>query len=176
MMFRSLGLAFLVICTVANVSDAACPRQGKSASRFILKGSDARDTRTGLTWQRCSVGMTWNDRQGCTGQQTPMGLKEALKAAETAGSGWRVPSINELYSLIDKQCGKPPVDVKVFPDLRSNGKEELNSEEDKIYWTSSESSDLGIAGMIYYVDFTTGDVDVHSKGFSLAVRLVRSGP
>jgi hypothetical protein len=78
-----------------------------------------------------------------------------------------------LYSLIDKQCGKPPVDVKVFPDLRSTGKKELNSKEDRIYWTSSE---LGVAGLIYYVDFTTGDVDAHSKGFSLAVRLVRSGP
>jgi hypothetical protein len=171
-MSRSIGLAFLVICTVASVSDAACPPQSKSASRFILKGSEVRDTRTGLTWQRCSVGMTWNDRQGCTGRQTLMGLKEALKAAETAGPGWRVPSINELYSLIDKQCGKPPVDAKVFPDLRSTGKEELNSEEDRIYWTSSE---LGVAGLTYYVDFTTGDVDAHSKGYSLAARLVRSG-
>lgn len=102
-----------------------------------------------------------------------MSLKEAGKAAETAGSLWRLPTVTELTSLIDRQCGNPPTDLQAFPDLRAAGGEEENSDNDRIYWTSSEA---GIAGLIYFVDFNTGEVDAHSRGYSLAVRLVRSQP
>lgn len=134
-------------------------------------GGEARDTRTDLIWQRCSLGMTWSRRQGCTGEPTAMSFTEAKKAALATGAGWHVPTLDELHSLIDKRCGTPPVDLKAFPDLRAGGNEPAHSEDDKTYWTSSE---VGMARLVYYIDFTTGDVDGHSQGYALLVRLVRS--
>jgi hypothetical protein len=76
-------------------------------------------------------------------------------------------TLRELYSIVDAACGTPPLDLTVFPDIRAKDGDE-NS-----YWTTSE---VGAAGLVYYVDLATGDSDAHSRGFSLAVRLVRSGP
>jgi hypothetical protein len=169
-MMRLFWPTLTVLCTVANVSSAACPDR---ITRYVLKGSQAYDTRTGLTWQRCSVGTTWNGRAGCTGDPAQIGLSDALKAAEAAGPGWRVPTVKELHGLLDRRCGSPPVDTAAFPDLRAAEKsKEGNQDGERIYWTASE---LGIAGLVYYVDFATGDVDAHTRGFSLAVRLVRTG-
>jgi Protein of unknown function (DUF1566) len=166
---RPFWLALAVVCAVTDVAGAGC---AGASTRYVLRGGEAYDTRTGLTWQRCSVGMTWNAHAGCLGQPALIGLKDALKAAEAAGPGWRVPGIKELHSLLDKRCGTPPVDVVAFPDLKVGKKDkEDGQDDDRIYWTTSK---LGVAGLVYYVDFTTGDVDAHSQGFSLAVRLVRT--
>lgn len=96
-----------------------------------------------------------------------MRLQDAVKAAESAGPQWRVPTIKELYSILDPSCGPPPLDLTVFPDIRTGG------EEENAYWTTSK---VGAAGLVYYVDLATGDSDAHSRGFALAVRLVRTGP
>jgi len=64
-------------------------------------------------------------------------------------------------------CGTPPIDVRVFPDVR------VKEEDANLYWTTSK---LGVAGLVYYVDLATGNADAHSRGFTLAVRLVRSRP
>jgi hypothetical protein len=169
-MMRRFWLALTVVCTVTDVANAACPG---GVARYVLKGAEAYDSRTGLTWQRCSVGMTWNARARCAGQPARISLSDALKAAEAAGPGWRVPTVKELHSLLDRRCDAPPVDAAAFPDLKAGKKGNDDDQDgDRIYWTTSE---LGVAGLVYYVDFATGDVDAHSKGFSLAVRLVRPG-
>ena len=74
-------------------------------SDYILH-SDGTATQktTGLMWVRCTVGQKW-DGSGCQGEAKPFPWSEALKLAnlETfAGyDDWRLPSIKELYSLID---------------------------------------------------------------------------
>jgi hypothetical protein len=171
---RSLDRLLLVVlaaaCAVASVSAAPCPGGSK---RYVLKGGEAYDTRTGLTWRRCSVGAAWNGRAGCAGRPALGGLNDALKSVEAAGPGWRVPTIKELFSLVDKRCGAPPVDVTAFPDLKAGKRDkEDDPEDDRLYWTTSV---FEAAGLVYYVDFATGEVDAHSRGFSLAIRLVR-GP
>ncbi|HEY2533015.1 MAG TPA: DUF1566 domain-containing protein [Xanthobacteraceae bacterium] len=137
-------------------------------ARFVLKHDEAFDTKTGLTWKRCSVGMVWKDHIGCTGQRALIGLNAALKVAEDAGAGWRVPNVKELYSLIDNKCGVPPVNVIAFPDLRQLHHDTDTDADETLYWTTSE---FVAANLVYYVDLYTGDIDAHSRGFPL----VRSG-
>ncbi len=165
-MIRAILLSLAVSVLVHDNALAACGSRTARATRFVLKQAEAYDPHTGLTWQRCSVGMTWKKGHGCAGERALLSVEDAMKAARAAGPGWRVPSVKELYTLVDTACGTPPADVTAFPDLH------LKSEDSASYWTASE---VGAAGLVYYIDFATGEADAHSRGYNLAVRLVRSG-
>ncbi|CUB02980.1 Lcl C-terminal domain-containing protein [Marinomonas fungiae] len=122
------------------------------------------DTLTGLTWQRCSLGARWQAEQGCLGEPELMTLAEAKFAAAQSGDGWRVPSIEELYSLVAPEQVNPAINATVFPDI-------IDSSEGAPYWSVTPIAEL--PPLTYYVDFMSGRVDGHSDGFALSVRLVR---
>lgn len=160
------SLAAIVCVVLMGEAVAACYDEvGGVQRRFILDDGDARDTKTSLTWKRCSLGMTW-DGKGCTGEQSLKTLAEAVAAAKISGSGWRVPSGPELQSIVDRGCGQPVVDKTVFPDIAAN------AEGAAEYWTTNP---VGAANLVYFFDFMTGDADGHSPSFHLAVRLVKTG-
>jgi hypothetical protein len=160
-------LAVLLLVVPISKSIAGCyGRTGARAqTRFVLRGGEAFDTRTGLVWQRCSLGMTWDGKHGCVGQMMPLGLDEANTKAQEFGANWRVPSGPELEGIIDRSCGGPVVDVNVFPDIRKDEDGEAD------YWTTSP---VGMANLYYFFDFMSGQADGHTRGFQLAVRLVRN--
>lgn len=133
--------------------------------RFALKGGEAVDRKTGLTWKRCSLGTVWDGKRGCAGETRFVSLDEATQMAKAEGAEWHVPSGPELESIIDTSCGSPVVDTTVFPDIRSDG------EGTSQYWTTNQ---VGAANLVYFFDFTTGAADGHSRGFQLAVRLVKA--
>jgi len=133
--------------------------------RFLLNGGEAIDQKTGLIWKRCSFGMQWDGKRGCTGATRFASLDEAIQFAKAEGVGWHVPSGPELQSIIDIGCGHPVVDPAVFPDIRADDDGTAN------YWTTNE---VGAANLIYYFDFMTGAADGHSRGFQLAVRFVKA--
>ena len=161
---------FLVVCaaslTSLNTAYALCYNRDYRGTqqRFALHGEEAFDTRTGLVWKRCSLGTSLVDRKGCRGEKSFVGLDSALQASNQIAGGWRVPSGPELESLIDKSCGSPVVDTLVFPDIVPDYEGAAD------YWTSNS---VGVAGLFYYFDFMNGKADGHSRGFQLAVRLVR---
>lgn len=151
---------------LAEPAPAACydrDAAGRQA-RFRLNGGEAVDVRTGLVWQRCSVGLRWSGG-GCTGEIDFLSLDEAQKTATEPGGGWRVPSGPELESLVDPDCGSPVVDTTVFPDIRPT-EEGLAK-----YWTTNP---VGVLDLYYNFDFVDGTPDGNSRGIRLAVRLVRS--
>jgi len=159
----SLALGFLAVCHPALACYEGSNPHGPK--RFTVKGDEAFDSKTGLTWKRCSVGMRM-EKGGCAGEKAYLGLDRAIQSAKAEGNGWHVPSGGELESLIDVSCGSPVVDVSVFPDIQPD------DEGFAKYWTTNE---VGAANLIYYFDFMTGRADGHSRGFQLAVRLVRGG-
>jgi hypothetical protein len=160
-LFLTLGLFIL-----SHPPASACyDRSGLPAQkRFILKGDEAFDRKTGLTWKRCSLGTRADGAGRCVGEKAFVNLDQAMRSAKAEGDGWHVPSGPELESLIDTSCGSPVVDASVFPDIRAD--DDGNAE----YWTTNE---VGAANLIYYFDFMTGRADGHSRGFQLAVRLVK---
>jgi hypothetical protein len=109
--------------------------------------------------------MTWDGKHGCVGQMMPVGLDEATTKAQEFGKNWRVPSGPELESIIDRSCGSPVVDVSVFPDIRKD------EDGEAAYWTTSP---VGMVKLYYFFDFISGQADGHTRGFQLAVRLVRN--
>ena len=118
-----------------------------------------------MIWKRCSLGTKAERGSRCTGEKAFVNLDHAMLLAKAEGNGWHVPSGPELESLIDVTCGSPVVDTSVFPDIEPDDEGAAN------YWTTNE---VGAANLIYYFDFMTGRADGHSRGFQLAVRLVKN--
>jgi hypothetical protein len=98
------------------------------------------DTKTGLTWQAQvpSTKTTWpNAYEYC----------QALSLGGLS-TGWRLPSVVELLTLIDESRWDPAIDITQFP----------NTPYDAYYWTSSPTSAGDATGMNlgWTVDFGVG--------------------
>ena len=141
-----------------------------SNHRFIIQGDRAYDTYTDLTWKRDTV-------ECCS-------FEEAQKHV---GSGWRVPNLDELGSLVDCSRANHPyipfcfdddnydltltkttIDLAVFPDMKLQQDLEIAR-----YWSSTPDSNDG--SKAWYVDFFTGDRRAESCSIHCHVRLVHSG-
>ncbi|HVY33819.1 MAG TPA: DUF1566 domain-containing protein [Caulobacteraceae bacterium] len=138
--------------------DPAIP-DNTPASRYELNGATAYDKQTDLTWQRCSVGLHWNEGAGCAGQVRQMTWDEAMKQG---GDGWRVPSVTELQSLISSSCRFPAINEQVFPGVGLGN-----------YWFWSSTS--GALVIAWGVGFGQGDPDSSWRTNVVSVRLVKSG-
>ncbi len=163
----TLGLAATLCVVMMTAAVAACYDRANGAQhRFVLNDGEAFDTKTGLSWKRCSLGTDWDGKRGCAGELSFASLDEAEQLAKAAGPQWRVPSGPELESIVDHNCGSPVVDKAVFPDIS------VTDEGTAQYWTTNA---VGMADLFYVFDFVDGRPDGHSRGVHLAVRLVRTG-
>lgn len=174
--FRALTTVgtFLAVALAAT-SPARAAGQRCDAARsldtptrnFEISGATAVDSQTGLEWQRCTLGLTWSDGV-CTGIRKGYTLTEAQAAAEAAGDGWRLPSAQEMDSILESACTGPAINLDVFPDVRPTPDD---SEDDWVYWSTTHF-DI-IPEMAYIFNFASGIADVRSPAFPLSVRLVR---
>jgi len=118
------------------------------------------DNVTGLMWMRCPWGYNIDalsrSCQADSGVAVPrMGWKDAiLKAEDPAGdgshsqfgqSGWRVPNIKELASIIEHGCSAPSINSEIFPGT-----------PDEKYWTSSPLTQGDSISEAWTVDFQLG--------------------
>ena len=144
--------------------------------RFLGKDQEiVEDIRTKLQWQRCSLGQTWNGVT-CAGEATKYQWDEARRAAS---AGWRLPTKDELASLVYCSSGKPDywkpthevcegayqmptIWSAAFPNTPVNW-----------FWSSSFSASN--ASDAWYVYFGGGDVGYDDKNLASYVRLVRGG-
>ena len=120
-------------------------------------------TPTGLTWQRCAVGQTWTG-SACSGTASSYNWDAAiLLTSNFAGqSDWRLPTAEELLSLVDYSRVSPAINTTLFPNAPASG-----------FWSASASAyDSGGAWDVVFVD---GFADDYDKSFSNQVRLVRAG-
>ncbi|EJP6369479.1 DUF1566 domain-containing protein [Vibrio cholerae] len=120
---------------------------------------------TGLIWQRCSLGQSW-DGTDCTGTATTLTWQQALAAGaqNTLGgfSDWRLPNKNELASIVEYRCFSPASNSQAFPNTPSDW-----------YWSSSPDANYG--NRAWGEDFDDGFVNSEAKFRYLHVRLVRAG-
>lgn len=128
---------------------------------IIGHGSEVKDKVTGLIWQRCSIGQTW-DGNTCTGTATTHTWQQALTVAKNLGNGYRLPNIKELKSIVERQCYNSMINRKIFPNTLSNW-----------YWSSSPY--VQHSGYAWGVKFHGGyDGNGFNKNYSHYVRAVRS--
>ncbi len=149
------------------------------------------DSKTNLTWMRCSLGQQWTGTT-CAGVAMEMNWNDALKTAMSysyAGhSDWRVPTVDELDTLVYCSKGrrpsarpngelvfdtngrclgdnyqKPTINITAFPNTSNS-----------LYWSSSPGTFA--SNYVWNVIFGDGEVnDYTTNGLSNHVRLVRVG-
>lgn len=106
------------------------------AAHYEIQATTVRDVGTGLTWQRA-----------VPDKKFPFGEAQAYCAQLTLGGkrGWRMPSLQELLTLIDEHAATGPlVDRTAFPNTPSEQ-----------FWTSSIFASSPVTS--WYVFFNRGD-------------------
>ncbi len=114
----SAGMARLVSGPV-YLAPSACATLA-SVSRFQVEDAETtvRDKRTGLQWAHCSVGQQWKNGH-CQGAAAVFSLAQARSYVErlpASAGGWRLPSIEQLQTLMETPCGGSAIDDHAFPD------------------------------------------------------------
>ncbi len=175
------GLAGLTgLCAINGMAQQAVQKCNANIpltrpdSRYELvtpAGSEVRDKVTGLIWQRCVVGMSWNGTT-CTGTASSLTWQNALDAARTASkstvsaaTAWRVPNHAELYSLAERACSGLALNAKFFPATPAA------SLDDSVTWSSSPN--MKSNANAWGVNFSDGGDEVEPKSKTYRVRLVR---
>jgi len=107
------------------------------AGRYIATGGIVRDTKTGLDWQQMTPTGTFHQTDAvayCRG--TTHGL----------GSGWRLPNIRELQTLVDGSG----IDRTFFPSTPTAG---------AYFWSSTKYAPSPTEGNFWQVNFGKGTTE-----------------
>jgi len=139
--FKMVKIFILFVASIIAVPIA-------THAQFFEEGHLIRDVRNNITWLRCSVGQRWDyDTGRCFGKVVKLSqdeIKEALAQADKQlGGKWRLPSVEELETLICDQCEPPKIRKKYFPNI-----------EREAYWTGSKN--FFNSRMYWSVNFMTG--------------------
>ena len=143
-----------------------------SFDNLVINGDGTvTDTDTGLMWQQCNYGQIW-DGTACTGSAATRTWDQAfayvqgLNDTHYLGYGdWRLPTRNELQSLIDYSREDP---ATTFP----------NTEGDSLYWSSTAYGATYGADIEYAWEVLSyeGGVLCVDRTYGNYVRAVRGGP
>jgi len=126
--------------------------EGLPNKRFIDNGNGTvTDTKTNLMWWKKGTDIAYDWQQA-------VGYCKDL--AFYGHSDWRLPTIEELFSIIDHGRHDPAINP-VFKCKSSN------------YWSSTTYTDY--PSNAWYVYFSYGGVHNYSKSYGSYVRAVRGG-
>jgi hypothetical protein len=143
-----------MLLTLARLANAAAPAGHYVVTAGSGTGNDTvYDTKSKLTWQRTvsSTTYTWATAQTyCAGVGSSLG-----------GTGWRLPTLKELYSLVDlSQNTGPYIDPTAFPSTPS-------------YYFWSKSPVAGSPSYAWPVNFGYGGTGYFGVSRTNYVRCVR---
>jgi len=142
-MLLAVGLATAAL-GVAAPSPATAP-----AGRYSIAAGVVTDTQSGLKWQQAHDTAT-RDFNAAAAFCASLNL---------GGSGWRVPSVKELLTIVDDSKQNPSIDTAAFPSTSVG-----------FFWTSSKYAKTGDG---YYVDFRWGDSYYSATTTKYYVRCVK---
>lgn len=149
----------LVMLGFAVVSQAQSQLPSPLRFAYSADGKEVTDPLSGLTWSRCTVGQAWNGAT-CVGGLTSFTHEAALAFANTQ-TGWRIPNVKELASLVDVTRMNPSIDLTAFPQTASAW-----------YWSSTPY--VQSPSSAWAVDFFTGGVDNRPRtSAGILLRLVK---
>ncbi len=171
---KQIYISLIIFSFSFNDMSATCNtssiKETTPTSDFTVNGDGTvTHLNTGLMWKVCSEGQTWADGN-CTGTILTYNWQEALQRPQTLNAvggysnntDWRLPNINELLSIVEKQCYEPAINETIFPSTASD-----------YYWSSSPN--VSLSDYAWIVLFRYGYDGLNSRNSSYHVRLVRGG-
>ena len=132
-----------------------------SAQFQRITATEVRDNKTGLIWQRCSLGQRGEQCQ--LGEPLLLDWISVQRRVESniKSPAWRLPTPQELRTLIEEQCSDPSINLEIFPNSPSD-----------IYWASEIDSQQEV--IPWFVSFRLGYAGIQKQQSMLMVRLVRT--
>lgn len=119
--------------------------------QYVVSADTATSKDTHLTWQRraASEHMTWDEaRSHCS------------RLSLGRVTGWRLPTKDELRTIVDNRAGPPAIDRVVFPNTPGEW-----------FWSSSPYDNAD--GVAWAVSFIDGETSFGAVGGRFLVRCVR---
>ena len=174
MRFRRMAVVAGIVAGLCAAVGPVWACDSPPTSRYVIQNpliGEVYDKKTRLTWERCSLGQRWENGVGCVGFVTVMPFDRAQM--ERYG-GWRMPTRDELLSLVSPNCKSPAINDEVFPDVDMHK---------LVYWTSDEDNGCGADQngkpvCAWYVNFFDGSSNYYYgnyRTYTHALRLVRDG-
>lgn len=158
-----LGLVTNQVYAQECAQPSGKPRKSLTQDFDLSVPNVATHKRYRLMWMRCAVGQSWQSGH-CIGTAKSLSYAEALAVADTTialgYNDWRVPSQEELVSIVEQGCTEPAINQTVFPDTPASW-----------FWTSSSMP--GRSGYALGVHYGEGFADYYYKQSGLQLRLVR---
>jgi hypothetical protein len=150
------------VCAAWGVAAA----QPSGRYTYLAGGAEVHDAATGLTWRRCVEGMVWTGTT-CTGKPRLFSHEAALQwaTAQSPKMNWRLPSMVELSTLVDRSRSPHGVNTQAFP---ANPASQFWTVSPYVGYALSARNEAGVLG--HAVSYGEG-----YRMYTLAVRLVRSG-
>lgn len=144
---NSAMLLLIVAGLLFGVNDS---RADAPFDQYVISNGTVVDMKSQLTWeQNASTELyTWNEAMAhCLNLQLD-------------GSGWRVPSMKELQTIVDETRIEPSIDVTVFMGTKLEP-----------YWSSSQRA--ANTGERWLISFDYGGATRDSLNAAYPVRCVR---
>ncbi len=176
--FSKSRLAVVGCLSAAIVSGSALAqtcepseRDNVPSQRYVINSDGTvTDRVTALIWQRCAVGQTWTgsscDEDRKQQVRSWFSWKDANREAERLHDtnrfkDWRLPTAQELRTLVSNKCTDPSINTEMFPGAPS--------------WFFSTISQYSVNDQYAWrVDFKKGVTESHLKsGTSYHIRLVK---
>jgi len=153
------------IAALALLALLATASHGQDRFTIASDGQEVTDATAKLIWRRCAEGLRW-DGKACAGKVKTFkygdAKDDAASVAKADSKAWRIPTKDELVSLVDKTAKKKPrIDVKVFPQTPSLP-----------FWAMRPGSDDDLNAWL--VNFANGKVHGNAGQRKFPLRLVRS--
>jgi hypothetical protein len=140
---------------VVAVAWSAAARAAAPAGHYTFPATGSVfDTKTKLTWQRTAPAATYAwaaAKTYCAGLSTTLG-----------GTGWRLPTIKELQTIVDETQVAPPIDSTAFPGTPANA-----------FWSSTQTKDSAGAWFVDFGPNTSGGTTSDNVSAAYNVRCVR---
>jgi hypothetical protein len=147
-------VAILITSALWLRSDA---RAFAPAGRYVTDPQLVVDTVSGLVWQRNVDPYPCNTSFGCTLAQAQTYCQNLSLGSYP--SGWRVPALKELTSIVDYSRAGPVIDTNTFPNTVRN-----------LTWTATPKA--GDPNSEWALSFDDGTFATHSSANAYWVRCV----